>query len=172
MNKKIVVCVDGIYTKNSKILLLKRNVEPFKGFWHVAGGHVNENESLKDALKREYKEETNLDVKVGKIIRWRVEETADRTKIIFAFKIPSAKGKITLNPENSTCDWFNSTPPNTVYDYTKHPKNTKNTPPKPLPQTTNTAKLHPKNTKNNPNATTNPTTTSPSNKPQNRSKSQ
>ena len=38
--------------------MLKRNVEPFKGCWHVAGGHVEEGESPQEALKREYKEET------------------------------------------------------------------------------------------------------------------
>ena len=51
--KKFVVCVDGVYVKNGKILLLKRNVEPFKGCWHVVGGHVDEDESLKDAVIRE-----------------------------------------------------------------------------------------------------------------------
>ena len=57
--KKFVVCVDGVYVRDGKILLLKRAVEPFKGFWHVVGGHVDESESLKDAVKREFKEETN-----------------------------------------------------------------------------------------------------------------
>jgi len=63
--KESVVCVDGVYIKNEKILLLKRNTEPLKGFWHVVGGHVEENESLKAAVKRELKEETGLDVTVG-----------------------------------------------------------------------------------------------------------
>ena len=43
--QNFVVCVDGVYVKDGKILLLKRNVEPFKGFWHVVGGHVEENET-------------------------------------------------------------------------------------------------------------------------------
>lgn len=52
--KKMVVCVDGVYIKNGKILLLRRNVEPFKGYRHLVGGHVEENESLKEAMKREF----------------------------------------------------------------------------------------------------------------------
>ena len=66
--KKFVVCVDCVYVKDGKLLLLKRGVEPFKGFWHVVGGHVEEDESLKDAVKREFREETGLDVVVGGVV--------------------------------------------------------------------------------------------------------
>jgi ADP-ribose pyrophosphatase YjhB (NUDIX family) len=90
--KEFVVCVDGVYVKDGKLLLLKRDVEPFKGRWHVVGGHVEENESLKEALKREFKEETGLDVAVGGIIDGRIEETFDRIKIIVAYEVTSAEG--------------------------------------------------------------------------------
>ena len=129
-SKKFVVCVDGVYVKDGKILLLKRAVEPFKGLWHVVGGHVEENESLKDAVKREFKEETNLDVEVGEIITCRIEQTPDRTKIIVAFKVTSAQGEIKLNPENQEYGWFACTPPNSIYDYAKYLKNRNN----PAPQ--------------------------------------
>jgi len=105
-------------------LLMKRNVEPFKGFWHVVGGQVEENETLKEALKREFKEETNLDVEVGKIIGGRIEETFDRTKMIVAFEVASAGGEIKLNSENTEYAWFSQVPLNSVYDYTKYPRKT------------------------------------------------
>ena len=79
-NKAYFVCVDEIYVEDGKMLLLKRSVEPFKGYWHVAGGHVEENETLKKALKREFKEETNLEVEIGRIIGDRIEESLGRTK--------------------------------------------------------------------------------------------
>jgi len=120
---KFVVCVDGIYVKDGKILLLKRNVEPFKGFWHVVGGHVEENESLKAAVKREFKEETGLDVTVGSIIDGRIEETFDRIKIIGAFEVASARGEISLNSENEAYDWFDEVPCNSVYNYAKYMEN-------------------------------------------------
>jgi 8-oxo-dGTP diphosphatase len=74
-------------------------VEPFKGCWHLVGGHVEENETLKQALKREFKEETNLYVEVSEIIDGRIEQTPDRTKMIVAFKVTSAQGEIKLNSE-------------------------------------------------------------------------
>ena len=121
--KEFVVCVDGVYIKDGKILLFKRAVEPFKGYWHVAGGQVEENESLKYAVKREYKEETGLDVTVGDIIDCRFEVTFDRIKIIVAFKIVSAEGTIRLNSENEKYDWFDEVPSDSVYDYIKRSQN-------------------------------------------------
>ena len=115
--KSYVVYVDGIYIKNKKVLVLKRSNEPFKGFWHVIGGQVENNETLKEALIREFKEETNLDVKVGEIIAGRFEQTFDQIKIIIAFKITAVKGQIKLNSENEEFRWVKNFPPNSVFNY-------------------------------------------------------
>ena len=119
-HKEFVVCVDGIYVKDGKLLLLKRSVEPFKGCWHVVGGHVEEDEGLKVAVKREFKEETGLDVVVGSIVAGRIEETFDRIKIIVAFEVASAEGEIRLNSENEAYGWFDDVPRDSVYDYSKY----------------------------------------------------
>jgi len=44
-----------------KILLTKRNVEPFRHKWCIPGGHVEPFEDAVTAVIREVKEETNLD---------------------------------------------------------------------------------------------------------------
>ena len=117
--KPFFVYVEGIYVKGEKILLFKRSLEPFNGFWHAVGGQVEENESLSSALKREYKEETSLDIQVGEVLGVRSEETSDRTKIIIALKVSAASGKIKLDEENSESRWFSQSPQKSVCDYSK-----------------------------------------------------
>ena len=120
LTEDFTVCVDGVYIKEEKILLLKRADEPFKGYWHLVGGQVEDNETLREALIREFKEETNLDIKVGDIIDGRIEETFDRTKIIVAFEVTFAQGEIRLNSESEEYGWFNQIPSNSIYNYEKY----------------------------------------------------
>ncbi len=120
MYQQLHLCVEGLYVKGGKVLLVKRGVEPFKGSWHLVGGHVDENETLKEALRREFREETNLSVKVGDIIDARVEKTFDRTKLIVLFRITGSQGRIKLNGENTDYGWFSKFPPTCVVDYTEH----------------------------------------------------
>jgi 8-oxo-dGTP diphosphatase len=44
-----------------RVLLTKRNVEPFKGFWCIPGGHIEQDEDAITAVMREVNEETNLE---------------------------------------------------------------------------------------------------------------
>lgn len=45
----------------TKILLIKRNNEPFKGKWALVGGALYNNENLDDCIKREIKEKTGIE---------------------------------------------------------------------------------------------------------------
>lgn len=62
------VTIDAVIIKNNKVLLIKRGAEPDKGLWGVPGGYVGWDETTEDTVKREVKEETNLDVKSLKLI--------------------------------------------------------------------------------------------------------
>src|ERR671920_2010550 len=57
-----VPAVDFLISKdeNSKILLVRRKNDPFKGMLSIPGGFVNEGETAEDAMRREAKEETSL----------------------------------------------------------------------------------------------------------------
>lgn len=68
-----VVGVGAVVVRNGRALIIKRAHEPRKGEWSLPGGLLELGESLQDAIRREIKEETTLDVVVGPII-----ETFDR----------------------------------------------------------------------------------------------
>ncbi|NTV08974.1 MAG: NUDIX hydrolase [Chlorobium limicola] len=44
----------------STVLLTRRNVNPFKGFWCLPGGHIDQGETALAAVIREVAEETGL----------------------------------------------------------------------------------------------------------------
>jgi 8-oxo-dGTP diphosphatase len=60
--KKPVLGVGAVILNGDKILLEQRKNEPSKGKWSVPGGLVELGESMEDAVVREVKEETGLDV--------------------------------------------------------------------------------------------------------------
>ena len=60
-----LVGVGAIIVEGNRILLVKRASEPNKGMWSVPGGLVRAGEKLEEALKREVKEETGLEIEVG-----------------------------------------------------------------------------------------------------------
>ncbi|MGZ5511143.1 MAG: NUDIX domain-containing protein [Nitrososphaeraceae archaeon] len=52
--------IDIILSENSnsnKVLLIKRNKDPFKDYFSLPGGFVNEGEKVEDAVRRESEEE-------------------------------------------------------------------------------------------------------------------
>jgi 8-oxo-dGTP diphosphatase len=53
---------------NNKFLLGERNKKNANGMWVIPGGGVNWGEKAIDAAVREIKEETNLDIKIIKLI--------------------------------------------------------------------------------------------------------
>lgn len=64
MRKKIYNTVlGGVINNKGEILLLKRRKEPYVGIWVLPGGSIEFGEHLEEALEREIKEETNIDVR-------------------------------------------------------------------------------------------------------------
>ncbi len=61
--------VGGIlFDSCQQVLLIKRNQAPAQGFWSIPGGKLEPGESLVEACRREFYEETNLDVDVKHIV--------------------------------------------------------------------------------------------------------
>ncbi len=53
---------------DDKLLMVKRGNEPGKGLWSLPGGRLETGEYLADALRREVREETGLEVTVGDLV--------------------------------------------------------------------------------------------------------
>lgn len=58
------VAVGAIIIDKGSILLVRRDQEPARGLWSLPGGRVERGESLREAIVREVREETAVDVEV------------------------------------------------------------------------------------------------------------
>ncbi|MCD6372801.1 MAG: NUDIX hydrolase [Thermococcus sp.] len=64
LHRCIGLTVDGVILYNNGLVLIKRKNEPFKDHYALPGGFVEYGETVEEALKREMKEETGLDVRI------------------------------------------------------------------------------------------------------------
>ena len=54
-----------VFNRDGHVLLVQRGRPPGEGLWTVPGGRVERGETLAQAVSREVREETGLDVEVG-----------------------------------------------------------------------------------------------------------
>lgn len=70
--------VQGVLERDGRVLLARRANEPRRGHWDLPGGFLEEAESPADGLRREFREETGLDVEPIELLRIDVEPYAGR----------------------------------------------------------------------------------------------
>ncbi len=66
--RKPSLTCDGLVLREGRVLLVKREKEPFRGFLALPGGFVEYGESAENCVVREVREETGLDTEVVRLI--------------------------------------------------------------------------------------------------------
>lgn len=89
--------VAALIEKDGKYLLIKEHIETRGGqFWLTPGGGIEYGETMEIALKREVKEETGIDISVGKLFSvkdWIVPSKNHSVCIYFLAKATGGKLK-------------------------------------------------------------------------------
>ena len=73
-----IPAVQGILERDGRVLLGRRALEPRRGFWDLPGGFLHETESPADGLRREFLEETGLEIEPVSLLRIDIEPYAGR----------------------------------------------------------------------------------------------
>jgi len=113
--QSIKVTVDAVVfgyepTPRISILLIKRKNEPFQGKWAIPGGFVEDDESLEEAVYRELKEETGVEIGyLEQLYTFGKPDRDPRERVIsvayFGLVKPDAH-KITANSDAQEVGWF------------------------------------------------------------------
>jgi 8-oxo-dGTP diphosphatase len=120
-HQKFYLAVYAVFKKDDQILLLKRHNTGFEdGNYSMVAGHMDGNETVKDSLKREVKEEVGiaLDLKNVDIAHIMHRKTPDREYIDFYLSVSKWNGEVkNMEPEKcSELRWvkINKLPGNTI----------------------------------------------------------
>jgi 8-oxo-dGTP diphosphatase len=106
-----VPAVDFLISKddNSKLLLVRRKNDPFKGMLSIPGGFINEGETAEDAMTREAKEETSLVVEpiaiLGVYSNPQRDPRMHTISVTFITRI--VQGKEDARDDAATLQWIN-----------------------------------------------------------------
>ncbi len=106
--------VRGICEYNDKILLLKlRSISAHdSGKWEIPGGKVKKNEFFDDALRREYLEETGLEIEIDSLYNaiqknYTACKTGESIKSIqLIMKVSVKTDEVAISDEHAMYGWF------------------------------------------------------------------
>ena len=111
------LCVDLIIKDGRKVLLTKRIISSYKGYWHLPGGTVLFREGLEEAVKRVAKRELNLDVRIEKFlgfIEFTGKSNGNYHPVSIVFLVSPKSLNIKLNKEADEYNFFESPPEKTI----------------------------------------------------------
>ncbi len=104
------IVVTGFIYKEGKTLLVKRSKKEsfLPEYWELPGGKVNFGESPEVGLMREYKEETGLEVAVGKPFRAFSYVSSDgrRHTIEIVYECLLKNGEVAISDAHSEFAWI------------------------------------------------------------------
>ncbi|MCH5324898.1 MAG: NUDIX hydrolase [Eubacterium sp.] len=89
------VRVTGVLIENNKILIVKQKLSESRE-WSLPGGRLERGETLEQGLKREFKEETGLDVQIERLLYLCDVNASGNTVLHITFLITRTGGKLTL----------------------------------------------------------------------------
>ncbi len=106
-----VGCGAFILNEEGKVLLQQRNKEPERGYWSIPGGKLEWMETFEDAVKREVKEECDVDIQVEKLLgicdHIVKNENQHWVSPSFLCKITNGEPKIMEPTKHTDIKWFN-----------------------------------------------------------------
>jgi 8-oxo-dGTP diphosphatase len=99
--------VRGIIKNNDEILVVKRHPKSKTDpeMWELPGGKVESGEFFTDALVREIKEETNLDVSVADFCEAIQNDYSHKRTVQIMMYLENIEGEVKISDEHTDWKW-------------------------------------------------------------------
>lgn len=107
----------GVIMRGSEIMFVKRKKEPFKNWWDLPGGFLDERETPEHCIIREMKEETGLVVKPLRVLGFKNDQYQDQRVLGCFFLCKIVSGKEIAGDDAAEIRWFdkNALPKNVAF---------------------------------------------------------
>ena len=102
LDPKVVAC--SILELDSRIVLLKRGINPQKGKWVMPGGYVDRGEEVPAAAIRETEEECRLKIRIKDLLG--VYSYADQVPVVIVYLAEYISGELMPADETLEAGWF------------------------------------------------------------------
>jgi 8-oxo-dGTP diphosphatase len=111
-------CAGALVVRNGKALLVRRRIDPFRGYWDIPGGFCEVDEHPAETARREVREETGLEIELtGLLGLWMDEYGGNATLNVYYLARPLSRC-LRLGDETEGAAWFAPTalPPRIAFE--------------------------------------------------------
>jgi len=109
--RRPMVGVGAILLERDRILMAQRGKEPLKGWWSLPGGALETGEKLAEAVRREVREETGLEIEplgVLEIFERIMQDEAGKTEyhyVLIDYVCRITGGQLAAGDDASRVEW-------------------------------------------------------------------
>jgi ADP-ribose pyrophosphatase YjhB (NUDIX family) len=99
-------CAGALVLRNGKVLLIRRTIEPFKGYWDIPGGFCEADEHPAQTAIREVNEETGLEIELTGLLGLWLDEYAGSTTLNIYYLARPLSYRLHAGDDANGAAWF------------------------------------------------------------------
>ena len=98
----VIVGIAGVVLRDNQILMVRRKYGRYRQMWCIPCGHVEPGEDVRQAVKREIKEETGLDVEIGDVVDVLSTHHPGGKSVVGVYFLATEKGGILVAGDDAS----------------------------------------------------------------------
>ena len=99
-------CAGALILRNGKVLLVRRSIEPFRGYWDIPGGFCEVDEHPAQTTIREVREETGLEIELTGLLGLWLDEYEDIVTLTIYYLARPLTRRIQVGSDAEAAAWF------------------------------------------------------------------